>query len=82
MKNVVVTGMGIISCIGSGLSEVLSSLKNGKSGIKSNPTYKEMCFRSHVSGSINVNLSELIDGIYIARIKINNSYQAIKFIKH
>jgi len=61
MKNVVVTGMGIISCIGSGLSEVLSSLKNGKSGIKANPTYKEMGFRSHVSGSIDVNLSELID---------------------
>jgi 3-oxoacyl-[acyl-carrier-protein] synthase-1 len=61
MKSVVVTGMGIISCIGSGLNEVLSSLKNGKSGIKSNPTYKEMGFRSHVSGSIDINLSELID---------------------
>ncbi|MDC1484321.1 beta-ketoacyl-ACP synthase I [Gammaproteobacteria bacterium] len=61
MKNVVVTGMGIISCIGSGLDEVLSSLKNGKSGIKLNPTYKEMGFRSHVSGSIDINLSELID---------------------
>ena len=61
MKNVVVTGMGIISCIGSGLDEVLSSLKNGKSGIKPNPTYKEMGFRSHVSGSIDINLSELID---------------------
>ena len=61
MKNVVVTGMGIISCIGSGLSEVLSSLKNGKSGIKPNPIYKEMGFRSHVSGSIDINLSELID---------------------
>jgi 3-oxoacyl-[acyl-carrier-protein] synthase-1 len=61
MKNVVITGMGVISCIGSGLNEVLSSLKNGKSGIKSNPTYKEMGFRSHVSGSIDINLSELID---------------------
>jgi len=61
MKNVVVTGMGIISCIGSGLNEVLSSLKNGKSGIKSNPTYKDMDFRSHVSGSVDINLSELID---------------------
>jgi len=61
MKNVVVTGMGIISCIGSGLNEVLSSLKNGKSGIKSNPTYKEIGFRSHVSGSVDINLSELID---------------------
>jgi 3-oxoacyl-[acyl-carrier-protein] synthase-1 len=61
MKNVVVTGMGVISCIGSGLDEVVSSLKNGISGIKSNPTYKEMGFRSHVSGSIDINLSELID---------------------
>ena len=61
MKNAVVTGMGVISCIGSGLNEVVSSLKNGKSGIKSNPTYKEMGFRSHVSGSVDINLSELID---------------------
>ena len=61
MKNVVVTGMGIISCIGSGLNEALSSLKNGKSGITSNSTYKEMGFRSHVSGSIDINLSDLID---------------------
>jgi len=61
MKNVVVTGMGIVSCIGSGLDAVLSSLKNGKSGIRHNPVYKEMGFRSHVSGSIELNLSDLID---------------------
>ena len=40
---------------------VLASLKNGKSGITLNPIYKEMGFRSHVSGSININLSDLID---------------------
>ncbi len=61
MKNVVVTGMGIVSCIGNGLDEVLSSLKKGKSGIQHNPVYKEMGFRSHVSGSIELNLSDLID---------------------
>jgi len=33
MKNVVVTGMGIVSCIGSDIQEVLGSLKKGKSGI-------------------------------------------------
>ena len=61
MKNVVVTGMGIVSCIGSDIQEVLSSLKNGKSGITKNLTYEEMGFRSHVSGAININLSELLD---------------------
>ena len=61
MKSVVVTGMGIVSCIGTGLKEVLDSLKVGKSGISANPTYKEMGFRSHVSGSVNINLSDLID---------------------
>ena len=61
MKNVVVTGMGIVSCIGNGLEEVLHSLKTGKPGIKYNPVYKDMGFRSHVSGSIEINLSDLID---------------------
>ena len=61
MKNVVVTGMGIVSCIGLNIQEVLKSLKTGKSGISSNMTYADMGFRSHVSGTININLSELID---------------------
>ena len=61
MKNVVVTGMGIVSCIGSNIEEVLGSLRKGKSGISKNSTYEKMGFRSHVSGSVNINLSELID---------------------
>jgi 3-oxoacyl-[acyl-carrier-protein] synthase-1 len=61
MKNVVVTGLGIVSCIGSNVQQTLESLKKGRSGISKNLTYEEMGFRSHVSGSININLSELID---------------------
>ena len=61
MKNVVITGMGIVSCIGKDLQEVLKSLKIGKSGITKNTKYEEMGFRSHISGSININLAELID---------------------
>ncbi len=61
MKNVVVTGMGIVSCIGKDLQEVLESLKNGKSGITKNTKYEEMGFRSQISGSVNINLTELID---------------------
>jgi 3-oxoacyl-[acyl-carrier-protein] synthase-1 len=46
--------MGIISCLGNSLDEVLDSLKTGKSGISFNETYKEKGFRSQVSGSPDV----------------------------
>ena len=61
MKNVVVTGLGIKSCIGNTYDEVLLSLKNGSSGISFNDVYSEMGFRSCVSGSININLVDYID---------------------
>jgi len=54
MRRVVVTGMGIISCLGNSLDEVHASLRNGASGIRFNETYKEMGFRSLVSGSPTV----------------------------
>jgi 3-oxoacyl-[acyl-carrier-protein] synthase-1 len=61
MRNVVITGVGIKSCIGNTYQEVLDSLKNGKSGISANETYKEMGFRSQVSGNVDLNFAELID---------------------
>ena len=61
MKKVVVTGYGIISCIGNSKKEVIESLKDGKSGISLNQSYVDMGFKSHVSGSINLKLEDLID---------------------
>tara|TARA_B100001113_G_scaffold114279_1_gene93026 strand:- start:897 stop:2105 length:1209 start_codon:yes stop_codon:yes gene_type:complete len=61
MKKVVVTGVGIKSCIGHSYSDVLNSLQNGFSGITFNDTYSEMGFRSCISGSIDIDLSEYID---------------------
>ncbi len=61
MRRVVVTGIGIISCIGNSQDEVLESLKAGKSGITASAEYAEMGFRSQVHGKPNVNLEELID---------------------
>lgn len=61
MKRVVVTGMGIVSCIGNDHATVLDALRAGKSGIKHNESYKERGFRSTVSGSINLDLAEHID---------------------
>ncbi len=61
MKRVVVTGFGITSCLGNTAKEVTESLRTGRSGIRFNEVYRDMGFRSQVSGSINLNLSELID---------------------
>ena len=61
MKRVVVTGMGIVSSIGNNKAEVLGALKNGKSGIEHCPEYADLEFRSHVHGSINIDLDVLID---------------------
>ena len=61
MKRVVVTGMGIVSCLGNDKTAVLDALRAGRSGIKFQEAYKAMGLRSHVAGSIDINLSELID---------------------
>ncbi len=61
MRRVVVTGMGIISCIGNNLQTVLSALKEGRSGITFQPAYAEKQFRSQIAGSIDIDLSEQID---------------------
>ncbi len=61
MRKVVITGVGIKSCIGNDYAEVLANLQNAQSGIVFNEKYSEMGFRSCVSGSVNIDLSEHID---------------------
>ena len=61
MKNIVITGMGIRSCIGNTYNEVLKNLQAGKSGITKNETYSKMGFRSQIAGSISIELSSFID---------------------
>lgn len=61
MRRVVVTGLGIISCLGSDKASVLDSLRQGRSGIKFKQEYADMGFRSHVAGSIDLDLDELVD---------------------
>jgi len=62
MRKVVVTGLGIVSCIGNNKDEVLKSLLNTKSGIVFSEEQKKYNFRSQVAGTIkNLNLDEHID---------------------
>ena len=61
MRRVVVTGLGIVSCIGNDAETVTNNLKNLNSGISSAPEYEEFSFRSLVHGKPEINLEENID---------------------
>ncbi len=61
MRRVVVTGIGIVSCLGNNKDSVLESLQLGRSGIKHNQSYVDIGMRSHISGSVDINAEELID---------------------
>ena len=61
MRRVVVTGMGVVSSIGTNTDEVLASLKSGASGITANPAMIEHGFRSQVAGSVDLAVAEHID---------------------
>ena len=61
MKRVVITGLGITSCIGNTLSDVQDSLKQSTSGISINPEYIDRGLRSHISGQVKIDLNEHVD---------------------
>ena len=59
MRRVVVTGLGIVSCLGNDKESVLNSLREGQSGIRFAEDYKEYGFRSHVCGRIDLDASNI-----------------------
>ncbi|HLD64412.1 MAG TPA: beta-ketoacyl-ACP synthase I [Pseudomonas sp.] len=61
MRRVVITGLGIVSCLGNDKDTVAANLRAGKAGIRFNPEYAEMGLRSQVSGSIDIDQDALID---------------------
>jgi 3-oxoacyl-[acyl-carrier-protein] synthase-1 len=61
MRRVVVTGMGIVSCLGNEQESVTSALRDGRSGIRAMPEYTELGLRSHVAGVPDIDLEAVID---------------------
>ena len=61
MKRVVITGTGIVSCIGNDNDTVTQSLREGRSGIRAMPQFAELNMRSQVAGVPQINLEERID---------------------
>ena len=60
-KRVVISGYGIVSCIGNNKEEVLASLQQVKSGISHCKEYEELGMRSHVHGKPSINIEENVD---------------------
>ena len=61
MRRVVITGIGIVSSIGTDADSVTQSLREAKSGIVAAPDYKELGFRSQVKGAVDIDLTAHID---------------------
>ena len=61
MRRVVVTGLGVVSCLGNSKAEVIDSLRAGRSGISFNERFDEAGMRSKISGSVDIDLNELIE---------------------
>jgi len=61
MKRVVITGLGIVSCLGNNKEEVFESLISSKSGISYCEEYKEHNLKSHIHGKPNIKLEDYVD---------------------
>lgn len=61
MKRVVISGIGIVSCLGNDKNAVLDSLQQGRSGIKFKQEYADIGMRSNVAGCVDINTADFID---------------------
>jgi len=82
MRRVVITGIGIVSCIGNNQKEVLDSLLNTKSGIVFSEDHKKYNFRSQVVGNIkNLNISDHIDRKKLRFMGDGSAYNYIAMVE-
>ena len=77
MKRVVITGIGIVSCLGNNQEEVYQSLKHSKSGISYYEEYKEHNLRSHVHGKPNIKIQDHVDRKIIRFMGSGSAYNYI-----
>ena len=77
MRRVVVTGLGIVSCLGNNQEEVYQSLLNSKSGISIAEEYKEHNLKSHIHGKPNIKLSDFVDRKTIRFMGSGSAYNYI-----
>ena len=77
MKRVVITGIGVVSCLGNNQEEVYQSLLNSKSGITFSEEYKEYNLKSHVHGKPNIKLEDHVDRKFMRFMGPGSAYNYI-----
>ena len=77
MRRVVITGLGIVSCLGNNQDEVHQSLLNSKSGISFCEEYKEHNLKSHIHGKPDIKLQDHIDRKTIRFMGSGSAYNYI-----
>ena len=77
MKRVVITGIGIVSCLGNNQEEVYQSLLNSKSGITFCEEYKEYNLKSNIHGKPNIKLEDYVDRKIIRFMGDGSAYNYI-----
>ena len=77
MKRVVITGIGIVSCLGNNQEEVFKSLVNSKSGITFSEEYKEYNLKSNVHGKPNIKLEDHVDRKFIRFMGPGSAYNYV-----
>ena len=77
MRRVVITGIGVVSCLGNNQEEVYQSLLNTKSGISFCEEYKEYNLKSHIHGKPNIKLEDHVDRKVIRFMGDGSSYNYI-----
>ena len=77
MKRVVVTGIGVVSCLGNNQKEVCNSLINTKSGISFAEEYKEHNLKSNIHGKPNIKLEDHVDRKVIRFMGDGSAYNYI-----
>jgi 3-oxoacyl-[acyl-carrier-protein] synthase-1 len=61
VRRAVITGLGVVSCLGNSKQDVVDSLRSGRSGIRFNESFRDMGLRSQVSGHVDIDIKEHID---------------------
>ncbi|MDA9233976.1 beta-ketoacyl-ACP synthase I [Candidatus Pelagibacter sp.] len=77
MRRVVISGLGIVSCLGNNQEEVFKSLLNSKSGISFAGDYKEHNLKSHIHGKPNIKLEDHVDRKTIRFMGSGSAYNYI-----